>query len=87
MACISDALKAGLKPYGIGDVTGTVTAGFSILSAASGLLCLYHGYKRNCGSIPWALAWGLAGSMFPVIAPTFGVLQGLGKPLPKCLMR
>jgi hypothetical protein len=53
--------KVGLTIWG---VIGTVSM------AASA----YHGYARN-GSIGWGLWWGLMGSLFPVITPTFAVAQ------------
>lgn len=39
----------------------------------------YHGYKRNGGSIGWALGWAFMGALFPLLTPTIGVAQGWGK--------
>lgn len=43
---------------------------------------VYHGYKRNNGSVGWALAWGLIGGIWPISIPLM-LAQGFGKPLPK----
>ncbi len=48
------------------------------LLLASGAASTYHGYKRN-NSIGWALAWGAAGTIFPIITPTVALAQGFGK--------
>jgi hypothetical protein len=40
----------------------------------------YHGYKRNRGSVGWAIGWALLGGMFPVITVPIAFAQGLGKP-------
>jgi len=45
--------------------------------AASGV-ATYHGYKRNSGSIGWALGWGLLASLFPVPVLAIALAQGLG---------
>lgn len=40
----------------------------------------YHGYKRNKGSVGWALAWGLGGGLvWPIMLPV-AFVQGYGKP-------
>lgn len=41
---------------------------------------VYHGYKRNNGSIGWALAWGLLGGLWPISIPLM-LAQGFGKPI------
>jgi hypothetical protein len=51
---------------------------WGILGTVSMAASAYHGYRRN-RSIGWALAWGLAGAVFPVITPTIAVAQGFGK--------
>lgn len=39
----------------------------------------YHGYKRNNGSIGWALVWGLLGTIvWPITVPV-ALAQGFGK--------
>lgn len=38
----------------------------------------YHGYRRT-GSILWALAYGLAGRLVPVVAVPVAVAQGFGE--------
>jgi hypothetical protein len=60
---------------------GTV---LGVLSLASSAVCAYHGYKRNCDSVGWAVGWALLGGAFPVIAPVVAVAQGVGKPSIEC---
>lgn len=48
------------------------------ISTASMAASAYHGYRRN-QSVGWALAWGAAGALFPVITPVIAVAQGFGK--------
>jgi hypothetical protein len=40
----------------------------------------YHGYKRNHGSIGWAIGWGLLGGVVPIITIPVSLAQGFGKP-------
>lgn len=47
---------------------------WGVLGTVSMVASAYHGYARN-GSIGWGLWWGLMGSLFPVITPTFAVAQ------------
>lgn len=53
---------------------GTAVA-LGTLSAASSLVSLYHGYRRN-NSLGWGLLWGLMGATFPLITPTVALAQG-----------
>lgn len=50
----------------------------SLLTAASAGVSAYHGYKRN-NSVGWAIAWGVLGSIFPVITPAVALAEGFGK--------
>jgi hypothetical protein len=52
---------------------------YGVLVAASGALSLFHGYRRNNGSLGWGLGWFALGSLFPVITPTVAFAQGFGK--------
>ena len=54
--------------------------GFYVIDTASMALCAYHGYKRN-NSVGWAIAWGLMGTMFPIIAPVIAFAEGFAKPI------
>jgi len=40
----------------------------------------YHGYRRNNGSVGWAIGWALLGGIFPVIMLPVAFAQGVGKP-------
>ncbi len=62
-----------------GIVAETLSALYMVGATVSGPACAYHGYKRN-KSIPWALWWGFAGSVFFPITPVIAVAQGFGKP-------
>lgn len=39
----------------------------------------YHGYKRNHGSIGWAIGWAALGSMVPIVVVPVALAQGLGE--------
>lgn len=54
-----------------------VWGALSLAGAGTGA---YHGYKRNRGSIGWAIGWFLLGGMFPVITIPVSLAQGFGKP-------
>ncbi len=54
--------------------------GASIISTVLGLV---HGYRRNRGSAGWALTWGVAGGLAPVLTPALAYAQGFGVPLKK----
>lgn len=45
---------------------------------ASAALSGFHGYRRN-QSVPWGLAWFVAGGIFPIVTPVIAVAQGYGK--------
>ncbi len=51
-----------LVVIGAFDVPWYVTAA----SVAGGVAGAYHGYRRN-KSVGWAVAWGLLGSVFPLV--------------------
>lgn len=79
-AQISTTRPAG----GVGDVPriaiGTMRAYplWTLLSTASACAGAFHGYRRN-QSVGWAVAWGAAGAVFPVITPVIAVAQGFGE--------
>ena len=56
------------------------TTAFTAVALASSGAGAYHGYKRNHGSIGWALWWSLMGGMFPIFTPAIALAQGFGKP-------
>lgn len=51
-----------------------------VAQIASAGISGYHGYKRNRGSVGWALGWGALGLVFPIITPIVAVAQGYAKP-------
>lgn len=59
--------------------TGALIGAWWSLSTVSGLLSAYHGFKRNNGSLGWALAWFLAGSALPVVVPVIAFTQGFAQ--------
>jgi hypothetical protein len=42
-------------------------------------LCVFHGYKRNGGSLGWAISWGVLAFISPVITTGVAVAQGVGR--------
>ena len=65
-----------VEPPSTGMSAGAIAYG--LIGTASMAASAYHGYKRN-DSIGWALVWGLAGSVFPIITPVIAVAQGFGE--------
>lgn len=53
---------------------------WSVLSGLSAIVGAYHGFHRNGRSWGWAIAWFFFGSFFPVIAPTYALIQGYAQP-------
>jgi hypothetical protein len=53
---------------------------YGALSIVSSGLSAYHGYRRNRGSVGWAVGWALLGGIFPIITPAIAFAQGFGKP-------
>lgn len=52
---------------------------WTLLATAGTAISVYHGYKRNNGSIGWAAVWGIAGALVPVVTVPVAIAQGLGK--------
>jgi len=40
----------------------------------------YHSYKRNHGSIGWAIGWSIFGALMPILAIPIMLAEGFGKP-------
>jgi len=77
------SLPATGNPPQMQHVGGTTFAGgfspfFWALSAVSTGLSAFHGYRRN-NSVGWAVVWGAAGALFPVLTPAIAFAQGFGK--------
>lgn len=70
-----------VSPYANADGSlngaGVALAAVSTVSMA---LSAYHGLKRNRGSVGYAVLWGLAGGMFPVLTPVIAFGQGFAEP-------
>lgn len=62
----------------MGDAVSTVQSIMTMLRIPGMIGGVYHGYKRN-QSIGWALAWGAAGYLSPVITGVVSYAQGFGK--------
>lgn len=61
----------------LGDTAQSiVSAAMGPVGMAASLAMIYHGYKRNNGSVLWALLWGATG----FLGVPFAVGQGFGKP-------
>jgi hypothetical protein len=70
---LGDDVPAKATTPSISSITSNPT-----VKLATGAALTYHGYKRT-GSVLWALAYGLAGRMFPVVAIPVAAAQGFGK--------
>lgn len=77
---VPTSMEAGAPPA-VGALSSDATVAFwQLASAASIGLSAYHGYKRNNGSLGWALGWGVLGGIFPIITPAVAFAEGFGKP-------
>ncbi len=61
------------------EVVSWSTWGMALSAAGLGV-GVFHGYRRNRGSIGWTLWWGLMGGLFPVITTAVALAQGIGQP-------
>jgi len=52
----------------------------SVVIAASAAASAFHGYRRNEGSIGYALLWAGMGLLFPVITPAIAIAEGFAEP-------
>lgn len=66
----------------LAEVDPAIATGLRVASLAGASLGAYHGYKRNHGSIGWALAWAFFGSVFPLITVPIALAQGFGEEEP-----
>ena len=82
-----DLLAPAPSPGGVGMTVGQMTpaaeAFWQIAVPVSAAVSTYHGYKRNYGSLGWALGWGALGAIFPIITPAVALAQGFAKPGPR----
>lgn len=73
--------RVGLGEDPMPRPSGTATALWSLLSAASMGASAFHGYRRHRGSIGWAVVWALMGGLFPIVVPAIALAEGFGKPM------
>lgn len=66
-------------PAGAPSQPSPITA-WGAITTASVAVSVYHGVKRNHGSIGWGLGWGLAAAVAPVVVPVVALAQGYAKP-------
>lgn len=52
----------------------------SVVIAASVAASAIHGYRRNEGSVGYALLWAGMGFLFPIIVPAVAIAEGFGEP-------
>lgn len=44
------------------------------------MLGVYHGYRRNQGSIGWAVGWGVFSAVLPILALPLMLAEGFAEP-------
>lgn len=65
---------------GLGAMPYEVPLLYRVATTASVMALVYHGYKRNRGSVGWALMWGIfGGAVWPITVPV-ALAQGYAKP-------
>jgi hypothetical protein len=52
----------------------------SLVIAGSIAASAIHGYRRNDGSIGYALIWAAFATVFPIITPAIAIAEGFGEP-------
>lgn len=55
---------------------------WGVLGLAGMTMGIYHGYRRDNGSVGWALGWGLFGGTVPIIAIPLMLAEGFAEPAP-----
>ena len=70
----------GLGGFGAVDMSSPAWRAYSLLTFVSGCAAGYHGFKRNNGSIGWALTWWFFGGLAPLITLPVAAFQGYAKP-------
>ena len=53
---------------------------YSLLSITGAATGAYHGYKRNNGSVGWAIGWSIFGGLLPMLSIPIELAEGFGKP-------
>jgi hypothetical protein len=71
--------QAGLGTDSIGGPSSLWPFLWSALSLAGAGVGAYHGYKRNNGSVGWAIGWFVFGGLIPVLALPIAAAEGIGK--------
>ncbi|MGH7176614.1 MAG: hypothetical protein ACREJC_04475 [Tepidisphaeraceae bacterium] len=61
----------------------TMNSVWGLLALTSASASMYHGIKRNHGSIGWGLWWFLMGGLFPIATPIVAVARKPGFAKPK----
>lgn len=56
---------------------------WDIACVAGATMGIYHGYKRNQGSVGWALGWGALGAVLPIVAIPLMLAEGFAEPGPR----
>lgn len=72
--------RPGVHGYGAVSEAGVWRNAYGLASLAGAVGGAYHGYKRNRGSIGWAVGWSIFGSFLPFLSLPISVAQGFGKP-------
>lgn len=74
------ALRAQNLPGRVGEMTAPSFTAWDALALAGAVSGIYHGYKRNHGSVGWGLGWGVFGGMLPIVSIPLSIAEGFGKP-------
>jgi hypothetical protein len=60
----------------------TVASVWRVAGTVASAALAWHGYRRNHGSIGWAIAWAVVGGFAWPIALSIAVASGFGQPAP-----
>lgn len=75
-----------LAPLGaVSDGSGNpvLSVAYSLASIAGATTGAYHGYRRNNGSVGWAIGWFIFGGILPFLSVPISLAEGFGKPAAK----
>jgi hypothetical protein len=82
-ACIDsgghwDSASLSCDQSGDGERFGTLRVVMEVAGTVGAFAGAYHGYKRNGGSVGWAIGWFIFGGLLPIIALPVMLVEGFG---------
>jgi hypothetical protein len=64
---------------GLGSAADVIRPVMEVAGTVGAFAGAYHGYKRNGGSVGWAIGWFVFGGLLPILALPIMLAEGFGK--------